>query len=119
MFSFSDIVETQRESEFVTEKNVSDGKEMSKNINDRSQTEFASVQDPLNMQRTTLNKTTLVSEIPNIINEKCFYCTRAKKNSRVQFKVMNFVKSKHFHIYFLRVHLVIMLLEIARSCSVF
>ena len=29
---------------------------------------FASVEDPLNMHRTASNETTLVSEIPNIIN---------------------------------------------------
>ena len=53
----------------VTEKNVSDGKEMTENLNDRSETEFASVEDPLNM-RTASNETTLVSEIPNIINDE-------------------------------------------------
>ena len=32
--------------------------------------QYASVEDPLNMHRTASNKTNLVSEIPNIINEE-------------------------------------------------
>ena len=32
--------------------------------------QFASVEDPLNMHRTISNKTTLVSEIQNIINDE-------------------------------------------------
>ena len=51
MFRFSDIVEIQRQSECVTEKNVSDRKEITENINDRSETEFSSDEDPLNMHR--------------------------------------------------------------------
>ena len=43
---------------------------MGENINGRSETEFASVEDPLNMHRTASNETTLVSEILNIINKK-------------------------------------------------
>ena len=42
-----------------------DGKE----INDlENETEYASVEDPLNMHITASNETTLISEIPNIIN---------------------------------------------------
>ena len=59
MFKFSDIVEIQGKFEFVTEKNVSNGKEMTENINGRSETEFASVEDPLNMHITASNETTL------------------------------------------------------------
>ena len=71
MFKFSDIVEIPGETESVTEKNVSDGEEMTENINyNRSETEFTSVEDPLNMYRTASNETTLVSEIPNIINDE-------------------------------------------------
>ena len=70
MFKFSDIAEIQGQSECVTEKNVSDRKESTKNINDRSETEFASVEDPLNMHRIASNETTLVSDIPNIINDE-------------------------------------------------
>ena len=38
MFKFSDIVEIQGQSECVTEKNVSNRKESTENINDRSET---------------------------------------------------------------------------------
>ena len=71
MFKFSDIVQIQGETESVTEKNISDGKEMTENVNyNRSETEFASVEDPLNMCKTASKETILVSEIPNIINEE-------------------------------------------------
>ena len=43
---------------------------MTEKINDRSKTEFASDEDPLKMHRTASNEITLVSEIPNIINNK-------------------------------------------------
>ena len=43
---------------------------MTENIIDRSKTDFASVEDPLKMHRTASNEATLVSEIPNIINEE-------------------------------------------------
>ena len=71
MFKFSDTVKIQGETESVTEKNISNGKEMAENVNyNRSETEFSSVGDPLNMYRTASDETTLVSEIPNIINEE-------------------------------------------------
>ena len=60
MFKFSDIIEIQGQSECVTEKNVSDRKEMTENINDRSEIELASVEDPLNMHKTASNETTLI-----------------------------------------------------------
>ena len=45
-------------------KRTSYGKEMSKDTNcPRTETEFASVEDPLNMQRTALTETSLVPEI--------------------------------------------------------
>ena len=71
MLNFSDTNENQQETESVTENSVSDGKEMSKN-NDKNANEAESVsaEDPLNMHRTATNETTLISEIPNIINEK-------------------------------------------------
>ena len=49
IFKIFDIAEIQWQSECVTEKNVSHRKQMSENINDRNDTEFASVEDPLNM----------------------------------------------------------------------
>ena len=51
------------------------GKKMTENIIDRSETEPATVDNSLNIHRTALNKTTLVSEIPNIINEEMFIIT--------------------------------------------
>ena len=113
--SSEDIVEVfwycsnSRKSECLTEKIVSDKKEMTENIYDRSEIEFASVEDPLNVHTTASNETTLVSEIPYTINEEKYYnCTGAKK----RFEVINFVNSKHFYIFFLRVNLTIMVLEI-------
>ena len=70
MFKFSDIVEIEGQSECVTGKYVSDKKEMTENINGRSETQFALVEDPLNMHRTASNETNLVSEILNMINEE-------------------------------------------------
>ena len=70
MFAFSDIVKIQGQSECVSKKNVSNRKESTENINDRSETEFALVEDPLNMHRTASNEISLVSDIPNIINDE-------------------------------------------------
>ena len=57
-------------------------KKNSENRND-TKTECASVEDPLNMHRTASNETTLVSEIPNIINEENVLIApgQGKKNS--------------------------------------
>ena len=71
MLNFFDIVGVQGETESVLEKNISDEKEMRKNINGtKSETEFASVEVPLNMHRSVSNETTLVSEIANTINKR-------------------------------------------------
>ena len=70
IFKFFDIVEIQGQSECVTEKNVPGGKEITENINDRSETEFASVKDSLNMHRTASNEKILVSGVLNIINDE-------------------------------------------------
>ena len=44
---------------------------MSEKINStRSETEFASVENPLNRHRTASSETTIASEIPNTINEE-------------------------------------------------
>ena len=80
LLKFSDIVQIQGKSECLTEKIVSDKKEMTENIYDGSEIEFASVEDPLNVHTTASNETTLVSEIPYTINEEKYYnCTGAKK----------------------------------------
>ena len=50
---------------------ILDGIQMSENINDTErETEYVSLEDPLNMYRTVSNETTLISEIPNISNEE-------------------------------------------------
>ena len=122
MSQFSDIVEIQGQSKSVTEKKISDGEEMTENINDRSETEFTLVEDPLNMHRTALNVTTLVSEIPNTINQENGITAPGQGKNPVLILRDNFVKSKHFLVLFLRVKLklAIMLLEIfqKKSCSV-
>ena len=59
----------KEETESVTENGISDGKEMNKNNNENAtEAEYASVEDRLDMYRTTTNENTLISEIPNIIN---------------------------------------------------
>ena len=72
MFRFSNInFEIQGENESIAKKIILDGKEMRENINHiESRTEYASVEGPLNMHRTSSNKTTLISEIPNVINNQ-------------------------------------------------
>ena len=69
MFRFSDIVEIQEENECVTEKVFSDEKELGENMND-AEIDYASVENPLNIHRFPLNEATLISEIPNLINEE-------------------------------------------------
>ena len=81
---FSDIVETQGQFSCVTEKNDSDGKEMTENINDRSEAEFTSVDDPPTMHKTASNEATIVSEIPNKINEKMSLLHQGKKKKLLQ-----------------------------------
>lgn len=66
MFKVSDIAKMQGQSGIVMWKNTSDGNKMTENKNDRSETDFTSVQDSLNMQRTASNETIALSEIPNI-----------------------------------------------------
>ena len=71
MLNFSDINENQEETESVTKNGISNVKEINKNDNENaSEAEYVSVEDPLNMHRTATNETTLISEIPNIINEE-------------------------------------------------
>ena len=63
IFRFSTIVEGQWENESVSEKIIFDGTdEMSESVNG-SETEYASVEDPLSMQRIASNETTLISDI--------------------------------------------------------
>ena len=66
MFKFSDFVERQGETEKGTAESICNAKE---NVNE-SETEYASVEEPLNTHRTSSNETTLVSDIPNIVNNE-------------------------------------------------
>ena len=84
---------------------------MSENRND-TETDYASVKDPLNMHRTASNETTLFSEIPNITNVEKFIIAPREGKKQFQFSVINFMKSKHFFLFFLRVNLAIKLLKI-------
>ena len=87
------------------------GKYMTKNVNNRKEIVFAPVEGPLNMYIIASNETTLASKIPNIVNEVNIIAMGQRK-TLFQFWVMNFVKSKHFLIFFLQIHLAIMLLKI-------
>ena len=71
MFRFSDIVEVQGENWSATEKNISDRTEIMKSKSD-TETEHGSVEDPRSMHRTAPIETTVISYIPNIINEENF-----------------------------------------------
>ena len=62
---------------------------ISGSIND-TETEYASVEDPLFMHRTASNETTLVS---NIITKENFIIALGEGKKHFQFYVMNFVKS--------------------------
>ena len=69
----------------VPEKNIFCGKEMAQNINDRSETELSSIEDPLNMHKTASSNTTLVSKIQNIINNDIVTMQQGKEKSQFQF----------------------------------
>ena len=64
---FSEVFEIQEQNKNVTEKNISDRKQTSENRND-IEIEYASVEDTLSMDRNASNETTLISDIPNLIN---------------------------------------------------
>ena len=69
LLRFSDIVKIQGENKTTVEKIISDRTEISESIND-TEIECASVEDPLDMQRTA--STGLIFEILNIFNEESF-----------------------------------------------
>ena len=74
-------------------------KVFTKNIS--TETEYGSVEDPLSKHRTGSNETTLVSEIPNITNDENVIIAPGQGN---------FVKSRHFFIFLLKVNLAMKLL---------
>ena len=57
------------ENQSATENVILDGKETSGSIND-IETEYASVEDVINKRKTASNETTVVSEIPNTIDDE-------------------------------------------------
>ena len=67
IFMFSEVFEIEEQNKNVTEKNISDRKQTSENRND-IEIEYASVEDTLSMDRNASNETTLISDIPNLIN---------------------------------------------------
>ena len=69
MSRFSNIVEIREENLCVTEKYISEGKEISENMND-IEIEYALVEDPLNIRRSASNESTLVLEYRNIFNKE-------------------------------------------------
>ena len=83
---------------------------MTENIIDRSETEPATVDNSLNIHRTALNKTTLVSEIPNIINEEMFI-TLGQGKKTVLILSEKFCEEQAFPYHLLKVNLAIMFLE--------
>ena len=85
MFKFFDIIEIQGQSECATEKKFTDRKERIENINDKSETGFTSAEDLMNMHTTASNETTLVSDIPNMINYENFIIAPGKKKNQFQF----------------------------------
>ena len=96
MSRFSDSLETQGENECLTQKVILNGKEICENINTKSmndtETEHISVENPLIMHNTASNETTLVSEIPNIINEEnLIMAPRQKMNQFQLFSYLLFV----------------------------
>ena len=90
MLRFSDILETQGENESVNEKIIPNEKEMCESINTKNisgtETEYASVEYPLIMHRTASNETTLVSEIPNIINKENVVMAPRQRKTSFNFK---------------------------------
>ena len=67
--TFLILLEFKKKLRVLLKKNISDGKEMTENIkNNRCETEFVSIEDPLNMLRTSSNETTLVSEYRMLIS---------------------------------------------------
>ena len=66
MLKFSDFVEMQGETEKGTAESICNPKE---NVNE-SESEYASVEDRLNIHRTASKETTLVSAIPNIVSNQ-------------------------------------------------
>ena len=81
---FPILLKLKKKIESVTEKIIPDGKEMSENMND-TEIEYVSVKDPVNIHRSASNDTTLVSEVPNMVNEENVIIVPAQGIKQFQF----------------------------------
>ena len=95
MIHFSGIDKHQDITESIQKKNIS------------NEAEYGSVEDPLSMHKTGSNETALVSEVPPIINDKIVIIGEHKGEHQFQFSTMNFVNSKYFLSFLLKVNLAI------------
>ena len=93
MFKFSYFVEMQGETEKGTAESICNAKE---NVNE-SETEYASVEDPLKIQRTVSNETTLVSDIPNIVNNENIIIAPCQRKTLVSDVSHEFCEEQAFH----------------------
>ena len=85
---------------------------MNKNNNENEiEAEYASVEDPLNMHRTAANGTTLISEIPNTINEENVITELVQGKAPVSILGDEFCEEQAF-LYLVRLNLAIVCLEI-------
>ena len=85
---------------------------MNKNNNENeSEAEYASVEGPLNVHRTTTIGTTLISEIPNTINEKNVITELVQGKAPVSILGNEFCEEQVF-LYLARLNLAIVCLEI-------
>ena len=92
MFKFSDIVEVQEETEKGTAESICNAKA---NVN-KTETEYVSVEDPLNIHRTTSNETSLVSDIPNIVKDENIIIAQGQGKTRVSILSDEFCEEQAF-----------------------
>ena len=92
MLKFSDFVEMQGGTEKGTAEIICNAKE---NVNE-TETEYASVEDPLNIHRTASNETTLVSDIPNIVNNENIIFAPSQEKTPVSVLIDEFCGEQTF-----------------------
>ena len=111
MFRFSNIVKIQGENGSAIEKIISEGKEMSENINDtKNETECASVKDPLNIHRISSNGQLFFSQIPNITNEENFIIVPGQRKIPILVLSDKFCEDQAVSCLFTTGHLAVLLL---------
>lgn len=112
MLKFSKTVRIQGPTVSVAEKKQFWWKKMTENINNtRSETEFASVEDPLNIPKTASNREPK-TEILATSKKKNVLITPGQGKISVKFQMMNFMNRNYFLISFLRLNLAVKLIEI-------